>query len=232
METTRIGTSTCCGETERTHVFLRGDDGSEEPISYGRLHREASAVASGLRERGIRPGDTVSLMLPTGLDFLRSFFGILMARAVPVPIYPPVRLDRLEEYATRQAGILADAGARLLVTISRARPVAGLLRPAVPTLDAVVTADELAQGTATVKNVRRCNRRRLPMENCPLPDGTYTVRVDSPRPYFRHEFQVVIKQNEVVQDLPPWASFMAMNRAKSPNQEDVAIWNASYEFRN
>ena len=144
----------------RVHVFLRDDQAgraaggtgaapaaaseSEEPITYGRLRDEAAAVAGGLRERGIARGDTVALMLPTGLDFLRAFFGILLARGIPVPIYPPVRLDRLEEYAARQSAILADAGVRLLVTIPRARPVASLLRPAVKTLADVVTTDELA----------------------------------------------------------------------------------------
>ncbi len=132
-------------EPERVHVFLRGDSASGElPVSYGRLRDEAAAVAFGLRERGVAPGDTVALMLPTGLDFLRSFFGILLLRAIPVPIYPPVRLDRLDEYARRQSAILRDAGVALLVTIARARPVASLLRPSVPSLVAVVTADELA----------------------------------------------------------------------------------------
>jgi fatty-acyl-CoA synthase len=131
-------------DPDRIHVFLHGEEGSEKALTYGRLWREAVLVAAGLRERGVGPGDTVSLMLPTGVDFLRSFLGILVARAVAVPIYPPLRLDRLPEYAARQAGILADAGARLLVTIPRARPVASLLRPGVPSLDAVVTAEELA----------------------------------------------------------------------------------------
>jgi fatty-acyl-CoA synthase len=138
-------------DPDRAHALLQDDDGREQAITYERLHRESAAVASGLVERGILPGDTVSLMLPTGVDFLRSFCGILMARAIPVPIYPPLRLDRLEEYASRQAGILADAGARLLVTVSRARPVAALLRPAVPTLDDVVTADELAVAGAPLR---------------------------------------------------------------------------------
>jgi len=126
-------------EPARVHVFLRGEpaprpaggasaaegfvDGGEEAITYGRLCDEAAAVAGGLRERGVARGDTVALMLPTGLDFLRSFLGILLARAVPVPIYPPVRFDRLEEYAVRQSAILRDAGVSLLVTIPRARPV-------------------------------------------------------------------------------------------------------------
>jgi fatty-acyl-CoA synthase len=148
----------------RVHVFLRADpslqtpggagdpaagtadpaSGTELAVTYGRLRDDAAQVAGGLRERGVAPGDTVALMLPTGLDFLRAFFGILLARAIPVPIYPPARLDRLDEYASRQSAILADAGVRLLVTIPRARPVAVLLKPAVKTLREVVTADELS----------------------------------------------------------------------------------------
>ena len=152
-------------DPHRVHVHLREDpalrdpggagrraaaslEGDEEPVAYRRLRDGAAAVAGGLRERGIGRGDTVALMLPTGLDFLRSFLGILLARAIPVPIYPPFRLDRLEEYAARQSAILGDAGVRLLVTLPRARPVASLLEPAVATLADVVTADELgATGT-------------------------------------------------------------------------------------
>ena len=138
-------------DPERVHVFLRGDDSSgERQVSYGELRGAAAAVAGGLRERGIRRGDTVALMLPTGLDFLRCFSGIQLLRAIPVPIYPPLRLDRLEEYAHRQSAILANAGVSLLVTIARARPVASLLKPAVPTLRDVVTADELAASGVAV----------------------------------------------------------------------------------
>jgi len=135
----------------RVHVHLHGDDDADEiPVTYGRLWDDAAAVAGGLLARGVRPGDTVALMLPTSVEFLRAFLGILIARAVPVPIYPPVRLDRLEEYALRQSAILADAGVVQLVTIARARPVAALLSRAVPTLTAVVTADELAAEGAPV----------------------------------------------------------------------------------
>jgi acyl-CoA synthetase (AMP-forming)/AMP-acid ligase II len=102
-------------------------------------------VAGGLRERDIGRGDAVALMLPTGADFLRAFAAVLLLRAVPVPIYPPLRLDRLEEYARRQSAILKDARVALLITIARARPVARLLAPAVPSLREVVTAEELAE---------------------------------------------------------------------------------------
>src|SRR5262245_2536469 len=137
-------------DPDRPTVYLREDDGREETITYGRLWREASLVAGGLRERGIARGDTVALMLPTGLDFLRAFQGILAAGAVPVPIYPPLRLDRLEEYASRQSAILADASVKTLVTIPRAMPIAGMLRPAVPSLAEVTTADDLVATGAVV----------------------------------------------------------------------------------
>jgi len=135
-------------EPERPHTYMREDDGREHTISYGGLLEQARAVAAGLRERGIQRGDRVALMLPTGLDFLRSFQGILIAGAIPVPIYPPARLDRLLEYAERQSAILADAGVSCLVTIPKAQPIAERLRASVAALRCIVTADELAKGGA------------------------------------------------------------------------------------
>jgi fatty-acyl-CoA synthase len=91
----------------------------------------------------------VALMLPTGLDFLAAFHGVLLAGGIPVPIYPPARLDRLEEYAARQSAILADAGVKLLLTVARARAVAALLRPQVPSLRDVATVRELVDECAS-----------------------------------------------------------------------------------
>ena len=136
-------------EPDRPHVYLREDDGRDITITYGHLLSEAAAIAGGLRERGVGRGETVALMLPTGVDFLRCFLGILVAGAIPVPIYPPVRLDRLEEYAQRQSAILADAGVRMLVTIEKARPIASLLRPAVPALADVTTPSALSAAGAS-----------------------------------------------------------------------------------
>lgn len=115
-------------EPDRTHVYLLSDDDKEEPITYGRLWDLAAKVAGGLRERNVDRGDTVAIVLPTGLDFLASFMGVLLVEAVAVPLYPPVRLDRLEEYFARQSRILADAGARCLISFPEALPVARALR--------------------------------------------------------------------------------------------------------
>jgi 1-acyl-sn-glycerol-3-phosphate acyltransferase len=136
---------------DRITVFLTEDDGAERDITYGDLFLGASQVAAGLAARGVSRGDTVALMLPTGFDFLRAFQGILLNGAVAVPIYPPVRLDRLAEYAERQGAILRSAGVRIMITIARAKAIAVLLKSMVPSLEDVVTADELATETARLR---------------------------------------------------------------------------------
>ena len=48
-----------------------------------------------------------------------AFFGAVLAGAVPVPLYPPVRLARLEEFHVRTARLLRTCGARIVLTDSR-----------------------------------------------------------------------------------------------------------------
>ncbi|HSE93703.1 MAG TPA: AMP-binding protein, partial [Methylomirabilota bacterium] len=129
---------------ERVHVVLRLEDGGEHRITHGALWTDARAIAAGLRERGVAPGSSVALMLRTEPAFFATFFGVLVAGAVPVPIYPPFRADRLEEYAARQAKILDNAEARLLVTFREVERLAGLLRSRVRSLAGVTTPDRLA----------------------------------------------------------------------------------------
>lgn len=129
---------------ERQHLVLREEDGRETPLSFGALWSRASAVAEHLRDRGVGRGDTVAIMLRTEQAFFSTFFGALLAGAVPVPLYPPFRADRLEEYVTRQIVILRNASARALVTFAEVEPVTRLLRGQVPSLTAVVRADEIS----------------------------------------------------------------------------------------
>ena len=131
---------------ERTHILLQQDSGGELPITYGDLWHGAQAAAAGFRRLGVDPGAAVALMLRTEPAFFEAFFGALMAGFVPVPIYPPFRRDRIEEYARRQTGILANAQARALVTFEEGLPVGRLLRSLVPSISAVITMADLAGG--------------------------------------------------------------------------------------
>ncbi len=125
-------------QPERLHIQLYTSDKEPEPLCYRELGEGASRVASGLWEHGVRPGDRVALMLPTERSYFFSFYGILLAGAVPVPIYPPTRLSQLEEHLRRHGRILQNAGVRLLITFPEAGRVGHLLKSLVPSLRHVV----------------------------------------------------------------------------------------------
>ncbi len=128
---------------DRVHMHLREDSGDETPLTYGWLWRVAQAVAGGLAERGLGRGDKVAIMLRTEQRFFPTFIGTLMAGCVPVPLYPPFRLDRIEEYVHRQVAILRNAEARILLTFEEVERVGGLLVRQVPSLDSVATAADV-----------------------------------------------------------------------------------------
>jgi 1-acyl-sn-glycerol-3-phosphate acyltransferase len=138
-------------EPDRVHVHLH-EDPAVRPVTYGALWSGAARIADALAQRGVQHGDKVAIMLPTGVDFLETFMGVLAAGAVAVPLYPPVRLDRITEYLQRQARILANAEARVLVAMPEAAPVAKLLRHDAPALRTIVSVPALREANVRATN--------------------------------------------------------------------------------
>ncbi|OOZ73298.1 AMP-binding protein, partial [Solemya velum gill symbiont] len=132
---------------ERIHVHLYEEEDQPVPVSYQALFDGAAAIASGLRARRVSPGQSIAIMLPTSRDYLFSFFGILLAGAIPVPIYPPLRPAQLEDHLRRHADILENAAAVMLITVPEARAVAHLLRAQISSLEDVSIPEELAAST-------------------------------------------------------------------------------------
>jgi len=111
----------------RTDVGLRFLDRAESPNWYPWSEiRQRAAVACGrLLRAGVAAGDRVALVYPTSIDFIDAFFGTILAGALPVPLYPPVRLHRLDEYSSRTARALDAVSARLVLADGRIRPILG-----------------------------------------------------------------------------------------------------------
>ena len=131
---------------EQAAIQIYGsDDQIETTFTYANLREGARAVATGLRDRGLQPGQTVAIMLPTGGEYFLSFFGILLAGGVPVPIYPPVRPAQIEEHLRRHARLLGNAQTVALITVPEAKLVARLLQAQVEDLRHVATVAELRQ---------------------------------------------------------------------------------------
>jgi 1-acyl-sn-glycerol-3-phosphate acyltransferase len=137
-------------DPERLHVLLYGDGGETQRIGYGALYEAAIAAATGLLARGLQPRQTVALMLPTSQDYLSTFFGVLLAGGIPVPIYPPARLSQVEEHLRRHARILTNAECVFVVTVPQAKSVAALLGSAAPSVREILTPEDLRQPAGLV----------------------------------------------------------------------------------
>ncbi|MEO1170985.1 MAG: fatty acyl-AMP ligase [Myxococcota bacterium] len=92
---------------------------------YADLLERARRSASWLKRSGVTPGDHVALILPTGVEFFDVFFGAMICGAIPTPLYPPIRLGRLDEYHERTSAMLRGCDARLVVTNRRIHRILG-----------------------------------------------------------------------------------------------------------
>lgn len=97
----------------------------EESHAWAEVRRRARRAAAGLQGLGVRPGDRVAIVLPTSIAFMDAFFGALLAGATPVPLYPPVRLGRLDEHLGATARMLSVSGARVVLSDARLRRILG-----------------------------------------------------------------------------------------------------------
>ncbi len=129
-------------QPDRLTVFMY-EEQKEFPLSYRALWDGAIGYAAQLTRAGLQPGQMVAIMLPTCKEYLYSFYGVLLAGGVPVPLYPPARLTTIEDHMSRHVGILKSAGATIMITIPEAKPLAYLLRAQVDSLRLVLVPEDL-----------------------------------------------------------------------------------------
>lgn len=97
----------------------------ETVLHYSEVYARARRSAGALAASGIKQGDRVAIILATGPAFIDALFGLQLLGAVPVPLYPPVRLGRLTEYYDKTAAMLKAASATAIITTGRVRRVMG-----------------------------------------------------------------------------------------------------------
>src|ERR1700683_1425300 len=94
-------------DTTRAHagrVAVRVDDAA---MTYRALDEASARVAGLLRERGLKPGDRVGLMMPNVAEVPVVYYGVLRAGGVVVPMNPLLKEREVAYY-------LGDSGAGLV----------------------------------------------------------------------------------------------------------------------
>jgi fatty-acyl-CoA synthase len=131
-----------------SHVSSRGFtflDGALNPRewTFARVAAEADRRARYFLSLGLRKGDRLGMVVPDGEDFVLSFYGAMRAGIVPVPMYPPLALGKIDGYVESAGRILATAGARMLLTSKEVAPILWSLTSTVAGLEDLVLTEKV-----------------------------------------------------------------------------------------
>ncbi|WP_254068727.1 AMP-binding protein [Streptomyces sp. TM32] len=129
------------------HIVRRGREVAA--LSFRDLYQQAGRVATGLLARGVVPGDRVAVVLPTSVEFVRAFFGVLAAGAVAVPLPAPAPFSSPRTYLRRTTTALRQSRVRLVLTSESIAPVLTRARPTASGPAAVVDVRGLMAEKAT-----------------------------------------------------------------------------------
>lgn len=111
--------------SERTALHFDGDD---ETLTYADLDERSNAVANGLVDLGVSPGDRVALMLSNRLEYVVADLAVIKAGAVKVPLNDMLTPDEFEY-------MLADSGTSTVVAGPNFTDTLADLRENLPELD-------------------------------------------------------------------------------------------------
>lgn len=125
------------------------DDLREEEHTWASLLERARSIAVALRERGMKKGDHVALVLPEAGEFVPTFLGVAQGGGVPVPLYPPMGVGQLGGYLDHCKHIVGASRAGLLITNRQIRAVLGTLHDHAPSLCEMLTYADL-EGDASL----------------------------------------------------------------------------------
>ncbi|GAC1597518.1 MAG: hypothetical protein NVS4B10_07260 [Myxococcales bacterium] len=139
------------GLQHRGFTFVGGKGPGEDlVISYHELRTEAMRRGKHLRSLGLSKGDRVALVIPDGQDFIPTFLGAMWAGLVPVPLYPPLSLGKLDAFMEALLTILGAAEPRVLVAGDKVEKVLWSVVGKVPSLQKLVTTSSLAAASAAM----------------------------------------------------------------------------------
>lgn len=93
--------------------FLKNGESLEYSITYGELVEKVKTIGSYLLSLNLE-GGRVLLLYPSGIDFVASFFGCLLAKVIAIPAYPP----RSNQKSEMVNSIIVDAKPKAILTVS------------------------------------------------------------------------------------------------------------------
>ena len=129
---------------DRGFTFLPTDaSGAERFFSFADLRAEVARRGGLLKLQGVLKGDHVAVVLPSPDEFVLTFLAIAYIGAVPVPMYPPLSLGKLDSYLESSAKIMDAAGCSLLITSKQVESILWSVVPQVKSLHDLKSVENL-----------------------------------------------------------------------------------------
>jgi fatty-acyl-CoA synthase len=134
-------------------VAVRDERGD---LTYRELHERTNAVANGFRQRGLRPGDGVAILVRNHRGFLEAVFGAILCGARVILLNTSFAGPQLREVAEREGTDLLVYDDEFAAIVEGVEPICGRFRAWVDdadhgdgdgdgdTLDALIAAASVA----------------------------------------------------------------------------------------
>jgi fatty-acyl-CoA synthase len=132
--------------THKGYTFL-DHDMTPSNWSFAEAFKEAKRIGAHLQAKGLSKGDRLALVLNTPENFVLSFLGAISAGIMPVPLYPPLALGRMDTYMDRAVGILRVSGVKALLTTKEFLPVFQPITSRTSTLQNLLDIDLLRKAS-------------------------------------------------------------------------------------
>jgi fatty-acyl-CoA synthase len=139
-------------DKEHTGFIFVDRKEKETEYNFRDVYTRTQIAAANLQLLGIKKGDCVALFLPTSIEFMDAFLGAQYIGAIPVPLYPPMRLGKLDEYFARTASMLDAVQASIIITNPQIKRILGQLVAQYNPPKGVLLARDLQKECSSIPN--------------------------------------------------------------------------------
>jgi long-chain acyl-CoA synthetase len=129
-------------------------DFNGQTMTYGEFDQKTDALAWGLKQKGLEPGQVCVLMMPNSLDWVICYYALAKLGAVVLPVNFLYRTQELKH-------IFSDSGARAFIGHGQYLAYAGAVLAGMPQIDIRCATGPAAQGYTPLNDV--------PLEQGPYP---------------------------------------------------------------
>ncbi|MBI5283818.1 MAG: AMP-binding protein [Chloroflexi bacterium] len=98
-------------------AFQQKIRGEWRRVSHADVHKRSYDIASGLVALGVEPGDRVALVAENGIEWALSYYAIVVAGAIAVPIYYELKPGEITGMIQRSEAKMLIASAKVLAKL-------------------------------------------------------------------------------------------------------------------